>query len=148
MSESFLGGWAWDVYVTRWVIFVTICFCIVIALIYVKLMDWFAVYMAWISVIVIELGFIGLGSWFFHMYRNNENHSAGALWGIIICWTLAFLYCLFLTCCCRNLQISIAVIETAADWLADTKRIFFMPLIYFCMAIGVFILWAIGILMV
>lgn len=42
-----------DLYKSRWIILTSIAICFVITLIYVKLMDWFAVYMAWISIILI-----------------------------------------------------------------------------------------------
>ena len=36
---------------------------------------------------------------------------------------------------------AIAVIETAADYFADTKRIIFVPLLYFTIGILYFIAW-------
>ena len=47
-------------------------------------------------------------------------------------------------CNFKSLRISIAIIETAADWFSDTKRIIFVPMIYFVFWIGVFILWLYG----
>jgi hypothetical protein len=47
-------------------------------------------------------------------------------------------------CNFKSLRISIAIIETAADWFSDTKRIIFVPMIYFVIWIGVFILWLYG----
>ena len=47
-------------------------------------------------------------------------------------------------CNFKSLRISLAIIETAADWFSDTKRIIFVPMIYFVFWIGVFILWLYG----
>jgi hypothetical protein len=60
----------------------------------------------------------------------------------------AGLYYIFLVCCFKQLRISIAVIETAADWFADTKRIVFVPLGYFSIGILVFAAWACALVMV
>jgi len=60
----------------------------------------------------------------------------------------AGLYYIFLVCCFKQLRVSIAIIETAADWFADTKRIIFVPIGYFCLAILVFAAWTCGIAMV
>jgi len=60
----------------------------------------------------------------------------------------AGLYYIFLVCCFKQLRISIAVIETAADWFADTKRIVFVPLGYFTFGILVFAAWACALVMV
>uniref|UniRef100_A0A7S3RN90 Choline transporter-like protein n=1 Tax=Strombidinopsis acuminata TaxID=141414 RepID=A0A7S3RN90_9SPIT len=51
------------------------------------------------------------------------------------------MYCLCIACNFRSLQISLAVIETAADYFAQTKRILIMPVIFFFMALIWFGLW-------
>lgn len=50
-----------DVYVSRWFIFYSIFVAVFVAFFYVKLMDWFAYQVAWISVIVVGSGLIGGG---------------------------------------------------------------------------------------
>jgi len=67
----------------------------------------------------------------------------------ITMWTsfvLAALYLLLIACKFKSLAVSIAVIETAADFFADSKRIIIVPIIYFIMAICVFSLWFFGIM--
>jgi hypothetical protein len=63
-----------------------------------------------------------------------------------IAYIFAALYLLLICCKFKALQISIAVIETAADFFADSKRIIIVPFIYFLIAVGVFALWFFGIL--
>lgn len=58
------------------------------------------------------------------------------------CFVIAGFYYICIICCFKNLRISIAVIETAADWFADTKRILFVPMGYFALGILVFAAWA------
>ena len=46
-------------------------------------------------------------------------------------------------CCFRDkFQIALAVIDSAADFLVSTKRMAFIPIIYFFVTIFYIILWA------
>lgn len=62
----------------------------------------------------------------------------------IICWVLAGIYYLVMACNFKSLRISIAIIETAADFFADTKRIALVPLLYFTIWCGIFVFWLWG----
>ena len=44
-------------------------------------------------------------------------------------------------CTFQSLRVAIAVIETAADFFADTKRIIFVPVLYFFIGISIFVMW-------
>ena len=61
---------------------------------------------------------------------------------------LALLFLLMIICNWKALKVSIAIIETAADYFADTKRILFVPVFWFIMAIVVFLVWLVGIVCV
>lgn len=50
-----------SMYEARWTILTSIAISLVIALVYLKLMDWFAVCFAWITIIVIEICLVVLG---------------------------------------------------------------------------------------
>ena len=60
----------------------------------------------------------------------------------------AGIYLLVMICYFQSLRVAIAVIETAADFFADTKRIIFVPLIYFLVGIVFFVMWVAGIICV
>jgi len=51
-----------------------------------------------------------------------------------------------MVCNFKSLRVSIAIIETAADYFSDTKRIMIVPVIYFAFGLSVFIMWIYGIL--
>jgi hypothetical protein len=59
-------------------------------------------------------------------------------------WVIAALYYLVLCCNFRSLKIAISIIETAADFFADTKRVAFVPMFYFVVWCGVFVFWVWG----
>jgi hypothetical protein len=56
-------------YESRWVVLTCIGISLVIALLYLKMMDWFAVPLAWVTIVVIEVSLCVLG-YFSLDYRN------------------------------------------------------------------------------
>lgn len=134
-----------DVYRCRWVILTSISISFVLSLIYIKLMDWFALYLAWISVLGIQAGFIGIGFMFYNQKEDNEadgiTDNTALWWAMFSSFSMAGIYYIFLVCCFKSLRIAIAIVETAADWFADTKRIIIVPCLYFLLGICVIIAW-------
>jgi len=59
-------------------------------------------------------------------------------------WIAAALFYCYLCCNCKSLSVSIAIIKTTSDWVADTKRLFFMPMIFFVIGMIVFAIWLVG----
>lgn len=108
-------------------------------------MDWFALYLAWISVLGIQAGFIGLGFMFYNEKEDNEEagitDNTALWWAMFSSFSMAGIYYIFLVCCFKSLRIAIAIVETAADWFADTKRIIFVPILYFFLGICVIAAW-------
>lgn len=70
--------------------------------------------------------------------------KTGLMWSMIAAWTAACLMYCFLACNFNSLRVSVSVIKITADWVADTKRIFFMPLFFFLMGISVMAIWMTG----
>ena len=105
--------------------------------------------MAWITIILIEGALAALG-YFAYNYSHqiltthagvSTTSSTGLMWMAGILWAFAGLYYICMLINFKSLRISIAVIETAADFFTDTNRIVFVPLIYFCIWCGIFIAW-------
>jgi len=149
MKDAFLstsaGSYVLDLYLARWVILTCIGLSFVFALIYIKLMDWFAFWLSWISVGLVQASLIGVG-YFFYAWRQDsinagDDYSDWLWWGMFISWLTAGLYYVILACNMRSLRVSIAIIETAADFFADTKRVVLIPLGYFFFGLVMFMLW-------
>lgn len=87
-----------------------------------------------------------MGYYAYTYSKAQINNSAGEwpMWIAAICWTSACLFYLLIACNWKSLRVSIAVVETAAEFFSDTKRIVLIPLIYFCVWIGIFIFWIWG----
>lgn len=60
----------------------------------------------------------------------------------------AGIYLLVMVCSFNSLRVAIAVIETAADYFADTKRIIFVPFLYFLIGLCAFVAWVAALLCV
>lgn len=63
-------------YESRWVVLTCIGISLVIALLYLKMMDWFAVPLAWFTIVVIEVSLCLLG-YFSYDYRNQIEATHG-----------------------------------------------------------------------
>ena len=113
-------------------------------------MDWCAVWLSWLSVILVFASLCGSGVYAL-VYRNDriatnasyEDTSEAGWIMFYACVSLiaAGIYLLVMVCSFNSLRVAIAVIETAADYFADTKRIIFVPLLYFTIALLAFAAW-------
>lgn len=63
-------------------------------------------------------------------------------------WVLAGLYVISLLCLWKSLQISLAVLEAASDFVGSNLRIIFVPILFFILNIVVFCCWIAGIIFV
>ena len=62
--------------------------------------------------------------------------------GAVVTWAAGLIFCLFMVCNFKSLRVSIAIIETAAEWFADTKRILLIPFMYFFIGVLLVAGWA------
>lgn len=142
------GSWFLSLYETRWVILTCVGFSLIIAFIYLKLMDCFAVPLAYITILVIQVALVLMGYYAYDYSKTSQisgnSSSEWSMWIAAICWIFAGLFYLLIACNWKSLRVSIAIVETAAEFFSDTKRIVIIPLIYFCVWVGVFIFWIWG----
>ena len=113
------------------------------------MMDKCAYYLAWISVALIQISLVlgGFGAWSARNHLLNDgnddtnDYATYLFWVAIASWLLAVVWYIFLACNFQALRVSIAIIETAADWFADTKRIMIVPFFYFVVGALIFSGW-------
>ena len=138
-----------DVYDARWTIIGGVLLAVLTTFGYIKFMDWCAYWMAWFSVVLLGLFFVGGGFGFWFMRKSlleddnesNDEYADHLFWAAIAFWLVSAAYVIFVACCWSSLKVSIAIIETAADFFADTKRIVLVPLCYFGVAVVFFGVW-------
>ena len=141
----------------RWVLLSAAGIALLCTLIYIKFMDWCAFWLSWFSVFLIFAAFVGSGIWTL-VYRSDRieqdpsfEDDSQASWLNFYAYTafiVAGIYLLTMICCFNSLRVAIAVIETAADYFADTKRIIFVPLLYFFIGVVAFVGWVAAVLCV
>ena len=149
MSESKSGKTLIDIYDARWMILASVSLAIFITFAYIKFMDWCAYWLAWFSVVLLEAFFIGggFGAWYLRKSlkedddKTNDDYNEHLKWTAIVFWIVAVAYFIIIVCNWKSLKVSIAIIETAADFFADTKRVVLVPLFYFFVALIVFGVW-------
>jgi len=150
-NEFTTSNYYLSMYESRWVFVICIFIALALALVYIKFMDWCAVPVAWGTIVVIEIA-LCVSGYFSYAYAQNliaedgsrNSFTAGALCTASACWIAAGLFYIVMFCNFKSLKISIAIIETAADFFADTKRIVIVPLGYFSLWVLVFVFWIWG----
>ena len=150
-GEGVFGGAFAELLESRWVILIAAAIAIVVTMIYIKFMDWCAFWLSWVSVFLVLFTFVGSGT-YAYIYRQDKIESnpsfeddSTATWLNFYAWTawiFAGFYLLYICCNFQSLRVAIAVIETAADYFADTKRIILVPVLYFIAGILMFVAWA------
>ena len=65
-------------------------------------------------------------------------------WGAVGFWTIGGLYVLCLICYNKSLRVAIRIIETAGDFVADTKRVALVPVFFFVVAVTCTFTWLYG----
>lgn len=151
------GGIFADLYEARWVMLIACGIALITTLVYIKFMDWCAYWLSWLSIFLVLGALVATGTYAF-MYRRDQvsldssyADSSEATWlsaTAWTCWILAAIYLLVMLCALSSLRVAIAVIETAADYFADTKRIIFVPLLYFTIGIITFAMWVFALICV
>jgi len=144
------GGAFADLYEARWILLIAAGLSLVTTMIYIKFMDWCAYWLSWFSVLLVFAALVGSGVWTLYYRADKIEKNASfadeseATWLNFYAWMafiLAGIYLLVMICSFQSLRVAIAVIETAADYFADTKRIIFVPLLYFVIGILFFAAW-------
>jgi len=121
-ASSTSGGIVLDLYVSRWFILLGMALTVIYTLIYIKFMDYCAFGIAWFSIVAVGVSLIIVGlSFFFNAQQVDLQTGDYAFWLNFAAWSMwgsAILYAICIACNFRSLQISLAVIETAADYFA------------------------------
>lgn len=63
---------------------------------------------------------------------------------MLVSWICAAVFFCYICCNCKSLAVSIQVIKTTSDFVADTKRLMLMPLFFLIIGLLVFFVWVTG----
>lgn len=124
----------------------------VVSLFYIKLLDWFADELAYCTVVAIGLSQFVVGYLIYTKSVDIEALDPSSssvsyyLWGAVALWISGAIYCLCLCCNWAQLKLSVMVIDVAADFVQDTRRIVIVPIAYFLVWCLCFWIWFYGFL--
>lgn len=159
-----IGSYFNDLYLSSNAIFISFGMSVVYSFVFIYLMSAFAEPIAWICVVLAQLAFIGgaVAGWFWRVELVKTHDMNIKLWtdekaqnlidanktmqtyAMLAIVGFAIASCLFATCIfCgfKSLKLAIDVIDASADFLARTKRIILVPVLYFFVSVIIFIVW-------
>lgn len=161
LKDTTVGKYLVDMYYSSTAIIISIFMSLVYVFLFIWIMSIFGKLFSWMAVIATWVGLAG-GAYMCWMQRIQKNvqieklqkESAGKdmieaemdtrwwyTFGAILfaIAAVAFLFCVI--CNWNQLHNAIDVIDASLDFLADTKRIVFVPMIHFILQITLFIVW-------
>ena len=131
-----------DIQLCSTAIYISLALGLVYTMMYLYAMSNFAHIIAYIAIAMLELIFVGgMGAC---LYATTKVQGYG-MW--ITFGSLLFSFLLFnamMWCYWSKLQVAIAIIDSAADFLVATKRISLVTILYFIVGSIFFILWGVG----
>jgi len=142
------SGFMNDLYMSSRAVFWSMGLSFLYCVIFIYLMSFFAEYISWAIVILCQLGFIGASVFGFMQFvkggeENESEHNKRTMWlfvGIIF-GVLAMIFACGIYCGFQSLKVAIDIIDASADFLAGTKRIILVPLLYFGLTMIVVVFW-------
>ena len=142
-----------DMYLSSRAIYGSMAMSFIYCLLFIYLMSWFAEYIAWAMVLLTQIGLIGGAVFCFGEFlaKKNAAKTAGAnagqdnsmafLGGGIIFSIFGLIFLLAVWCGFNSLRTAINVIDASADFLAKTKRIIGVPILYFFLTVVFTMVW-------
>ena len=141
-------GFLNDLYMSSRAVFWSMGLSFVYCIIFIYLMSYFAEYIAWAIVGLVQIGlFLASGFMFYEFAaikgedENTKGKRTGFMIGGIVFALSALIFACLIYCGFRSLKVAIDIIDAAADFLAGTKRIIAVPLLYYVLTMIVVVLW-------
>lgn len=115
----------------------------VLGFFYMAFLRYCAKIIAWVSI----LGLLAcLGGGGYYLFTQKDTASASSynyyLYGSYTMYGLAAFYLLVLLCMCSRIRLAIAIIQTTADFVGSTCRVYCIPVIFFFIVIVWYAYWA------
>ena len=152
VAGSSYGEFFTDILTTKWVILLSVVVCVLVTFLYIFIMHYCAFWLSWISVGLIQVMLVAIG-YFAWDYRRDQVEADAAFaeesmatylsWITWLSWIFAGIYYIVIICSIQSLRVAVAVIQTASSFVADSKRLIFVPVLYFFVAliVSVMCMW-------
>lgn len=144
------GGYYLAVYESANVIYGSVLVAVVISISYLWFMHKCADTLSYVTIATVGVSLFVIGYVFYDKSSQLEVMEPGSstadhyLWGGIGMWVLGAVYSLVICCNWTELKQAVAVINVAADFVYDTKRIVLIPIAYFVLWCFVMVIWFFG----
>ena len=146
--------------IARESIFISMCMALVLCLLYIFFLGLFGQFLTFMSIIMVQVGLVAASLYFLHEYavfkvRNgrlepsqlNDDAKDKEYLALVLTIRMSVatvFYAVCLCCNCKSLKLAAVVIDSSADFLAATQRIFLVPIFYFFVQVGIFMFWLFG----
>jgi hypothetical protein len=151
LTKNPTGRKIYDLYLSSRAIYISIGMAIVYCLGYIYLMSLFAEYIAWTMIGLTQLGLL-IGALACLLSWKDRADPAGPLSpqdaqkllaGGCVLAVLSVLFAIAVCCGFNSLRTAINVVDASADFLRKTKRILFVPILYFLLNVLVVFAWVV-----
>lgn len=144
---NYLTTYMADVYYCWWVFLVCAGIAFIMGFVYMVFLKCWAKILVWITIF---LGFFILGGCGIFLYltastydktdntRDYMKYTAYGLFGICAVYLLVVLWC------CNRLRLGIAILQTTADYINATPKVFIVPILFFLLIIAWFAYWIVS----
>jgi hypothetical protein len=151
LTETPTGRKVYDLYLSSRAIYISIAMAVVYCLAYIYLMSLFAECIAWAMIALTQVGLIVASLYAAFLYKDRHTPAGPlspddaykVLAAAIVLGILAALFGLAVCCGFNSLRTAINVVDASADFLRKTKRILFVPVLYFFLNVLVVFAWAV-----
>jgi hypothetical protein len=143
-----------DIIRTRWVILGTLGVGLVVSVVYLMLMRYLVGYIVWLTILAIIILLSLFGGYYTRKLFDDINpvHDDTLrikYWAIsIICYIFAFLMILVTYCLRKSIELAVAIMKSATIFLDDLFSIIVVPIIFFIVSTGVYVLWVAAVIYV
>ena len=147
-SSDRLINWLSDVFVTKWVIFASVIWSFVIAMVFLLFLRCCAGIMVFLILVGIFVGLVILSIILRFKMNDYEDKGEGAkktLFCVLfwLCVIVAFIWLLFILIMCNRIRLSIALIQIAAKYINTNCSILIIPFLFFLLTIGWIAYWVV-----
>jgi len=149
LTKNPTGRKIYDLYLSSRAIYLSIAMAIVYCIGYIYLMSLFAEYIAWFMIGLTQFGLLAGTLFCLLMYKDrndpqdgmSEDDALKVLVGGCVLAVLALIFAILVCCGFNSLRTAINVVDASADFLRKTKRIIFVPILYFLLNVLVVFAW-------
>lgn len=149
LTENPTGRKIYDLYLSSRAIYWSMAMAIVYCIGYIYLMSIFAEYIAWTMIGLTQVGLVAGTLFCLLAYKDrgdpehplNKDDALKVLVGGCVLGVLAVIFAILVCCGFNSLRTAINVVDASADFLRKTKRIIFVPIMYFLVNVLVVFAW-------